>query len=106
MPPEFFAAHWIATTLVGTFCLWISICFILQVWIIHHKVSFIRKLFWSLMLLLPGLGWLVYGALFENPTFNGTAYGGVCSYGGGDGSYDGGGHGGGHGGHGDGGGHH
>ncbi len=61
-----------------------------------------KKLFWSIMLLIPGFGWLAYGALFRLPGFNDSSYGFEAS-GGYSGYYWGGGHGGGghgHGGHG------
>jgi hypothetical protein len=108
MPPEFFEYHWEATAIGITVCLWISICLILRVWIIERRATFMKKLLWSMMLLIPGLGWLAYGALFRRPGFNDTSSGGFDAYGGNFVGYDSGGHGGSHGGghgggHGDGG---
>ncbi len=104
MPTEFFEYHWVATIIGAAVCLWISICFILRVWIIHRKAGFIKKLYWSVMLLIPGFGWLAYGALFHLPGFNNSSSGGFDASGVDSGGYNGcghgGSHGGGHGGHG------
>jgi uncharacterized membrane protein YgcG len=96
IPAEFFEDHWVATSVALTVCLWVSICLILQVWIIHRRAAFIKKLSWSVMLLIPGLGWLAYGALFRIPSANDASSIGFWDTTGGDfGNYDAGGHGGG-----------
>jgi hypothetical protein len=97
MPPDFFETHWVVTAIGATICLWISICFILRVWIIHRKANLLKKLFWSIILLIPGFGWLAFGALFHLPGFNDTSSGGFDASGGYWIGHDGGSHGGGHG---------
>lgn len=66
-PAAWAREHWLATTIFAAVCLWVSGCFIANVWIRHSSASFLKKLLWSLALLVPFFGWLMYGALFTVP---------------------------------------
>jgi hypothetical protein len=50
---------------VWGFCLYISVCLILRIWIIHRRAGFLRKMVWSLIVLIPLFGWLAYGGCFR-----------------------------------------
>jgi hypothetical protein len=39
-------------------------------WFFHRRAGFFKKLWWTLVLLLPFVGWLFYGALFQSPGYN------------------------------------
>jgi hypothetical protein len=34
-------------------------------WFVHRKVPLLKKLFWSIVLLIPPLGWLAYAGCFK-----------------------------------------
>jgi len=61
------AHHPRAAIAVGAFCLWISVSLILHLWFVHRRESFVRKFFWSFVLLFPLLGWLFYAGCFQIP---------------------------------------
>jgi uncharacterized membrane protein (DUF106 family) len=50
---------------VGAICLWISISLIIRLWIVHSKVSMLKKLTWSCILLIPFFGWIAYAGFFN-----------------------------------------
>ncbi len=66
------AQHRIVALCVVAFCLWVSSCLILRMWFIHRRGAFRKKLIWSVILLLPLLGWLFYGAFFTMPDVSDT----------------------------------
>jgi hypothetical protein len=45
--------------------LWISISLILRMWVLHRETQWLKKFFWSLVLLIPAFGWLFYGGCFK-----------------------------------------
>ena len=45
-------------------CLGISATLILRLWCVHRHDRFIKKFFWSVVLLLPLIGWTFYGAWY------------------------------------------
>jgi bacteriorhodopsin len=49
---------------IAGFCLWISVCLIIRIWIIHRRTRFIRKVIWSFIVLVPFFGWLAYCGCF------------------------------------------
>jgi hypothetical protein len=63
-------------------CLGISATLILHMWCVHVRDGFLKKCFWSLILLVPVLGWVFYGGCYTplsprgdspGPFFDGTA---------------------------------
>jgi hypothetical protein len=36
-------------------------------WLLHRRASFVKKLCWSFVLLVPLFGWLACGGLFQIP---------------------------------------
>jgi hypothetical protein len=46
-------------------CLAISLILIARIWIFHRKDSLKKKLMWSAILMLPVLGWVLYGAFYN-----------------------------------------
>jgi uncharacterized membrane protein len=61
---DFFTAH---RTLCLAACISVSLCLIVQLWLTHHNDSMLRKLFWSLVLLVPLIGWVFYGGFYRPP---------------------------------------
>jgi hypothetical protein len=45
----------IGISLAG-FCLWVSVSLIVRMWLVHRRVSFLKKFLWSFMLLIPLFG--------------------------------------------------
>ena len=41
---------------------------IIRLWSRHRDASILRKMFWSLVLLVPVCGWILYGGLFRIPS--------------------------------------
>jgi hypothetical protein len=39
-------------------------------WLLHRKAHFLRKLFWSGVLLVPFVGWSLYAGLFQSLDHN------------------------------------
>lgn len=76
MPPSppFDVSEWLfrhptAALALGAFCVWVSVCFIVRMWVTHRRASATKKLIWSLMLLVPLFGWLSYVAWFQPPDY-------------------------------------
>jgi len=46
-------------------CLYVSTCLILRMWLRGKRERFSKKLFWSLVLLIPFIGWIFYGAFYQ-----------------------------------------
>jgi|GEM_PF-6323422 len=72
VPQGFFAAHWLAMAVCCGACFWVSLCLIIRMWFVHHRAGVIKKVLWSIMLLVPVFGWLAYGAWFHLPGFTDT----------------------------------
>jgi len=47
--------------------LWISLSLILRMWLLNRQSGTVKKLFWSIVLLIPFAGWVAYGAWFDVP---------------------------------------
>lgn len=45
--------------------IWISLCLILTIWIRHRKRHVLSKVFWSLICLVPLLGWVAFFGFFQ-----------------------------------------
>lgn len=55
---------------IGT-CAWVSMVLIASVWIRHRRSPLAKKLFWTFVVMLPPLGWMLYLAFFRPPERNG-----------------------------------
>jgi len=64
-----FAQHPRVAIALAAFCLWVSVCLILRMWLIHRRASFLKKLLWSVMLFVPLFGWLFYAGCFQVPGY-------------------------------------
>ena len=51
---------------IAGFCLWVSLIFIIRIWLVHRNAPLVQKLFWTFVVLIPLFGWLCYGALFRS----------------------------------------
>ena len=52
---------------------WVSSTLILRMWLVHRRASFMKKFFWSLILLVPFFGGMFYAGLFQVPGPHGIA---------------------------------
>ena len=48
----------------------ISIMLIINLWQKHPKDSAAKKLFWTFVLVIPIIGWIFYGGMYESPAKN------------------------------------
>jgi len=48
-----------------TFCLCVSLILVARIWIFHRHDKLLKKIFWSALLMLPLLGWALYGAFYS-----------------------------------------
>jgi hypothetical protein len=55
-----------AICLAGS-CAWVSGALILRIWTVHRSASRTKKVFWTLAVLVPVIGWTFYGAFFQLP---------------------------------------
>src|SRR6266513_932718 len=65
---DFVLAHWklaVATLIV---CEGFSLCLIARFWLTNPKISVVRKLAWSVILLVPVVGWLFFAAFCPAPS--------------------------------------
>lgn len=60
------------TALLVGFWIWASLTLILRIWLVHRREPEGKKLFWSVVVLVPLFGWLFYGGLFRVPPDNET----------------------------------
>ena len=45
----------------------ISAALILSLWVRHRRDTILKRLGWSLVLLVPVIGWVLYGGLYRPP---------------------------------------
>jgi len=65
-PSLIVTAQWELPEKIGLgLCLYISFGLIGRLWLLHRIDKFSKKLFWSIVLLFPLLGWIFYGAFYQ-----------------------------------------
>jgi hypothetical protein len=64
---DFISTHRVFVAAACGITLWISLSLILQMWLLHRQSGTVKKLFWSIVLLIPFAGWVAYGAWFDAP---------------------------------------
>ena len=62
-------------TLCLAVCVFVSVCLIAQLWVTRRRDSTLRKIFWSLVLLVPIVGWIFYGGFYRPPESDASANG-------------------------------
>jgi hypothetical protein len=67
---DFLAAHRNAAVVLAAACVFVSLCLVARLWVVHRKASVLRKLVWSVLLFLPLIGWIFYGAFFHPPNIS------------------------------------
>jgi len=60
--------HPMVLLIIFAVCAWISLSLIARMWLVHRRAGLLKKLFWSVALLVPPLGWIFYGAFFRPPS--------------------------------------
>jgi hypothetical protein len=69
-PDQFLREHWHFALILLGICVWISLSMIATLWIKHSKASLYKKLTWTILLLIPGVGWILYLGIFQTPSPN------------------------------------
>jgi hypothetical protein len=69
---DFLGEHRHLTVAVVAVSALISLCLIARLWVIYRSDSVLTKLVWSLVLLIPLLGWIVYGGFYHAPAASGV----------------------------------
>ena len=64
---DFLSTHRLAVAVVYGIALWISLGLILRMWLKHREAGSPKKLFWTIVPLIPFAGWVAYGAWFDTP---------------------------------------
>ncbi len=72
LTPETLAAHWKLVAILCAISVSISLCLIANLWIRRRSDSLGRKLSWSIILLVPVIGWLFYAAFYHPPEASGV----------------------------------
>ncbi|MDF1711614.1 MAG: hypothetical protein P1U90_05210 [Akkermansiaceae bacterium] len=49
------------------FIVWLSLAMILRMWIKHREAHIIKKIFWTIILMVPIIGAVFYVAFFKRP---------------------------------------
>jgi bacteriorhodopsin len=56
---------WMHATFFGILlCAWASLWLIGRMWLIHRHDPILKRVIWTLILLIPFFGWLAYGAFY------------------------------------------
>ena len=64
-PAGWISEHPIAATIIVALWLWVSLCLIIHMWMTRTDAPAFKKVRWSLLILVPIVGWTVYPACFE-----------------------------------------
>ena len=64
--------HRAVVIIFGFLSFLVSALLITRMWSAHRRDSFVKKAFWTFILLIPLGGWLAYGALFHPPGYSET----------------------------------
>jgi hypothetical protein len=82
---DFFATHRTLCIVTLAACVFLNFCLIAQLWFTHRSDSPLRKLRWSIVLLVLLLGWIFYGGFYRPPSASANEghveYGGAASSG-------------------------
>lgn len=67
---DFLRAHPNVRVILAAICIFVSLCLIVRLWMMHREDSVTRKLVWSLLLLIPLIGWICYGGFYHPPGYS------------------------------------
>jgi hypothetical protein len=59
------ARHHMVEASLALFCVWLSLSLIAHLWLTYPKDSVLKKVFWSVLVCFPFLGWVFYGAFYR-----------------------------------------
>jgi hypothetical protein len=69
---DFFAAHPTSSIIIFASSVFVSLCLIARLWVVHRTDSILAKALWSIVLLIPLLGWIFYGGFYHPPDASGV----------------------------------
>ncbi|MEN8772712.1 MAG: hypothetical protein ABF379_11995 [Akkermansiaceae bacterium] len=58
------------------FIVWLSLAMIFRMWIKHREAHVVKKLFWTIILIIPIIGAVFYAAFFKRPGSHNNGGGG------------------------------
>ena len=64
---DYFFAHWKLAVVLFIVCEGFGLCLIARLWVARRKLRVIQKLAWSVVLLVPVVGWLFFAAFRQPP---------------------------------------
>ena len=64
---EFILGHRGVAVALAAIWAFVSLCLIARLWVIHRRDLVIAKLSWTVVLLVPLLGWLFFAAFYRSP---------------------------------------
>ena len=56
----------VALLLTASLC--VSMKFTVQMWLLHREASVVKRIAWTVILLVPLVGWICYGGFFHVPS--------------------------------------
>jgi hypothetical protein len=65
---DFLAGHPKTAVVIAAACVFVSLSLIARLWVTHSSASVLKKVVWSILLLVPLLGWIFYCAFFQVPS--------------------------------------
>jgi hypothetical protein len=51
----------------GAVWMFVSLCLIARLWVVHRRDRIVAKLVWSLVLSIPFFGWIFFAAFYRPP---------------------------------------
>jgi hypothetical protein len=64
---EFLVSHRTIGVAAGGICIFVSLCLIARLWVLHRRARAVSKIIWSIVLLIPFFGWLFFVAFYRPP---------------------------------------
>jgi hypothetical protein len=64
---EFLVSHRTIGVAAGGICVFVGLCLIARLWVLHRRTRAVSKIVWSIVLLIPVFGWLFFAAFFRPP---------------------------------------
>jgi hypothetical protein len=64
---DFVIVHRTIGVVTAGICAVVSLCLIARLWFLHRRARAISKIVWSIVLLIPVLGWLCFAAFYRPP---------------------------------------
>jgi hypothetical protein len=64
---ELVLSHPRVAVAAGAVWMFVSLCLIARLWVVHRRDRIVAKLVWSLVLSIPLFGWIFFAAFYRPP---------------------------------------